>query len=89
MEERLKAIKVKAFGFLIEGRWLKEQEIIVYWAGTRTKALSSKEIQGPRCEQCRNYNEETFKILMKHKRDLQHIKNLKTRFMKLYLKWGK
>ena len=27
LEERLKAIKVKALGFLIEGRWLKEQEV--------------------------------------------------------------
>ena len=29
-----------------------------------------------RHNQCRNYNEETFKILMKHKGDLQNIKNL-------------
>ena len=68
LEKRMKAIKVKSRSFLITGEWTAEQENIIYWAGTRTQTLSVIKIQGPRCEICKNYNEEIFKTMIKYKK---------------------
>ena len=79
LEQRLSAIKVKARGFLISGKWDKEQEIMIYWAGTRTKTLANMEVKGPRCERCDNYNEDTFKLMVKHNEDLKDIEKIKVK----------
>ena len=79
LRERLKAIKIKARGFLITGNWGKEQDTIVYWAGTRNKTLSNRDVKGPKCEHCRNYSEKTFRLMVKHKEQLKNIETLKVK----------
>ena len=52
IENKIEAIKVQSLKFLIEGTWTNEQEIIIYWAGTRTRTLGQIDIRGPKAEQC-------------------------------------
>ena len=64
---------------MIKGNRAKEQENIIYWAGTRTQGLGSYKIKAPKCERCRNYNENTFKVMTTHKQKLKSIAEMKTK----------
>ena len=73
------AIKVKALSFLIMGNLAKEQENIIYWAGTRTQGFGNYQINGPKCERCWNYSENTFKDMKTHKQKFKSITEMKTK----------
>ena len=79
LKERLQAIKIKAREFIIMGNWEIEQEPIVYWAGTRTKTLGNIDIEGPRSENCQNYNEITFRHMVQNKAELKQIDKMKVK----------
>ena len=77
LENRIKTIKIKSLQFLITGKWTKEHEILIYWAGTHTFTLGNKNIIGPRCENGTNDYCKTMKLMVKHKEKLREIDKMK------------
>ena len=79
LRKRLEAIKIKSLQFLITGNYNKEQDILLYWAGTRTMALGNFKLKGPKCENCTNYHNITFSTMLKHKEKLKGIAEMNTK----------
>ena len=64
---------------MIMGKWAKEQENIIYWAGTTIQGLGNYQVKGPKYERYRNYNDKTFKFMITHRQKVKSIAEMKTK----------
>ena len=79
LSNRLYAIKIKSLQFLITGKWNKEFDSIIYWAGTKNLILSGRLKNGPKCELCNNHYNKTINMMVTHRLKLSNIGVMKVK----------